>query len=119
MIFHDMIQKILTIKQPAHLSHKDKETLDFELIHIKNYYANLKSLHICFPIRFRKLSNAAVKLATDLKSVNNFFAHWVEEIDIAKYGTNKSLIDTTTPQEIYRYSESILKYLPKDVLNMI
>ena len=73
-----------------------------------NYSTSLKSLHIIFPIRFRKLTNAAANLAADLIPVNNFFAHWVKEIDITKYGTNKSLIPTTTSQEIYRYSEPIL-----------
>ena len=36
VIFQGMIQKTSTIKQPAHLSYKDKETLDFELILNKN-----------------------------------------------------------------------------------
>ena len=42
----------------------------------------------------------------------------VKEIDILKYGTNKSLIPTTTPQEIYRYSDSMLKHVPKNALKM-
>lgn len=42
----------------------------------------------------------------------------VKEIDILKYGTSKSLIPTTTPQEIYRYSDSMLKHLPKNALKM-
>lgn len=29
LVFHSMIGKISTIEQPAHLSYKDKETLDF------------------------------------------------------------------------------------------
>ena len=70
-------------------------------------------------IRFRKLSNAAQNLDLTIFPVNNVFAHWIKEIDILKYGTNKSLIPTTTPQEIYRYSESILKHLLKNVLKII
>ena len=49
----------------------------------------------------------------------NIFAHWVMEIGITKHGTNKSLIPTTTPQETYRYPESMLKQLPKDALKLI
>ena len=93
--------------------------MDFELILDNNYYTNLKSLHLCFPIRFRKLSNAAHNLDADIYPVNNFLAHWIREIDITKYGTNKSLIPTTTPEEIYRYSNSMLKHLPKNALKMI
>ena len=36
-----------------------------------------------------------------------------------KYGTNKSLIPTTTPKEMYRYSGSMLKHLPKHAVKMI
>ena len=36
-----------------------------------------------------------------------------------KYGTNKSLIPRTTPKEIYRYSDEMLKHLPKNALKMI
>ena len=34
-------------------------------------------------------------------------------------GTNKSLITTSTPQEIYQYSDAILKHLPKNALKRI
>ena len=34
-------------------------------------------------------------------------------------GTNKSLIATSTPQEIYQYSDAILKHLPKNALKRI
>ena len=103
----------MTIEQPPDATYMDKEVLDLELILDNNYYTNLKSLHLCFPIRFRKLSNAAQNLDLALFSVNNFFAHWVMEIDIPAYGTRKCVILTTTPQEIYRYSHTMLKRLPK------
>ena len=114
-----MIEKVMTIEQPADTTYSDKEILDFELILDNNYYTNLKSLPLCFPIRFIKLSNIAHNLDADIYPVNNFFAHWIREIDITKYGTNKSLIPTTTPKEIYRYSDTILKHLPKKALKMI
>ena len=65
-------------------------------------------------ILFLKLTNASASLDDDLTTVNNLFAHRIKEIDITKYGTNDTLIiPTTIPQEIYRYSESMLKHLPK------
>ena len=45
-------------------------------------------------------------------TVNNFFAHWVKVISIAKYGSDKELPPTFTPWEIYQYSDSTLKHLP-------
>ena len=92
LIFQGMIQKIFTIEQSAHLSYKDtriKKTLDFELIQNKIYYINMKSVQVYFTLRFKKLINAAANLAAGLIPLNNF-AHWVKEIDITKYGTNKA-----------------------------
>ena len=57
----------------------------------------MNSFHICFPIKFKKLTNAAQNLADDLITDNNLFAHWIKEMNITKYGTNKQLIPTTTP----------------------
>ena len=116
LVFQGIIQKIKTTEHPADLTYKDKETLGIELILDKNYYTNLKSLHICFPITFRKLSNAAQDLDPNLLTVNKFSAHWIKETDITKYGTNKSLIPATTPKEVYRYSDAMLKHLPKSAL---
>ena len=82
----------MAIEQPANPLYKDKEVLDFELILDNNFYTNLKSLRICFPLHIKKLSNSAANLHGDIYLVNNFLAHWVKEIDILKYGTNKSLI---------------------------
>ena len=65
------------------------------------------------------MTNAAQNLDADIYPVNNFFAHWIREIDITKHGTNKTVIPTTTPREIYRYSNSMLKHLPKNALKMI
>ena len=114
-----MIEKIMIIEQPADTTYSEKKTLDFELILGNNHYTNLKSLHICFSIRFRKLTNSAQNLDANIYPVNNFFAHWIREIDIMKYGTDESLIPTTTPKEIYRYSNSMLKHLPKNTLKVI
>ena len=50
-----MIEKVMTIEQPADTTYSEKEILDFELILDNSYYTNLKSLHSCFPIRFKKL----------------------------------------------------------------
>ena len=110
----------MAIEQPADTTYSDKEVLlDFELILDNNCYTNLKSPYLCFPVRFRKLSNTAQNLDLSLFPVNNFLAQWIKEIDISKYGTNKFLIPTTTPQESYRYSKAILKHLPENDLKMI
>ena len=52
-------------------------------------------------------------------TVNNFFAHWVKEISITKYGSDKELPPTFSPWEVYQYSDQMLKHLPKDSLKSI
>ena len=49
-------------------------------------------------------------------TVNNFFAHFVKEISITKYGSDKELILIFSPYEIYQYSDSMLKHLPVETL---
>ena len=46
---------------------------------------------------------------------NNFFTHWVKEINVTKYDTNKQ----STPQEIYQYSDAMLKHLPEKYLKKL
>ena len=65
------------------------------------------------------MSNAAANLDAAIYPVNYFFAHWVKEINILKNDQKKSLIPTSTPQEIYQYSDSMLKNLPKNALKII
>ena len=114
-----MIEKIKTVGSPSDRSYKDKEVLEFDLILDNDHYTNLKSLHLCFAIRFRKLSNGDQVILKTLTPVNNFFAHWIKETDIMKYATNKLLIRPTTPKEINRYSDEMLKHLPKNALKII
>ena len=68
---------------------------------------------------YRKLSHATQDLDPNLLPVNNFFVHWIKEINVTKNVTNESLIPTTTPQEVYSYSDAMLKHLPKNALKMI
>ena len=42
-----------------------------------------------------------------------------KRISITKYGTNTELIPTATPQEIYHYSDAMLKHLPEKSLKVV
>ena len=50
----------------------------------------------------------------DLITVNNFFAQRIKEISITRSGNDKQLIPTFLPYEIYQYSDSMRKHMPKD-----
>ena len=55
---------------------------------MQNHYKNLKSFHICFPIKIRKITNANAEIGDGMITVNNFCAHWITEINITKYGSD-------------------------------
>ena len=66
-----------------------------------------------------KKTNQNSDIDADLITVNIFFAHFVKEVSVTKYGSDKELIPTFSPYEIYQYADSMLKHLPKDALKTI
>ena len=66
-----------------------------------------------------KSSDNTADIDADLITVNNFFAHWVKEINITKYGSNKEPPPTFSPWEVYQYSDQMFKHLPTDSLKTI
>ena len=119
LAYQGMLDDIKTIEQVAHPSYKVLETFGSQLLLDKNPYTNLNSVHFVFLINILKKSDINADIGADLIAVNNFFAHWIKEISIAKYGTNKELTLTITPQEIYQYSDAMLKHLPAKSLKVI
>ena len=43
-------------------------------------------------------------------------AQSVKEVSVTKYGSDKELIPIFSPNEIYQYSDAMLKHFPKDAL---
>ena len=114
-----MLDDIDTREKVVHPSYKDKEQLDFQILLTENYYVNPSNIHICFPIKIKKQSNNSSDIDSDLITVNNFFAHWVKEISITKYGSDKELPPTFSPWEVYQYSDQILRHMPSKALKTI
>ena len=50
----------------------------------------------------------------DLITVNNFFGHWITDIDIRRYPDDTRILPTNNNVDVYQFSNSKLKYLPKD-----
>ena len=94
------------------------EQLDFQILLTENYYVNPNSIHICFPIKIKK-TNKDFDIDANMITVNNFLAHWVKEITITKYGSDKELPPTFSPWEVYQYSDQMLKHLPSEALKTI
>ena len=58
-------------------------------------------------------------IAANTITVNKFFAHWIKEIDIKRFGDDMPILLLTNTVDIYRYSDELLKHMPKDALRTI
>ena len=115
MVFQGMLDNIETKEKVAHSSYKGMQQLDFQIMLTDNYYVNPKSIHIiCFPMKIQNVSDQTADI--DIITVKKFFGHLVKEISITRYGHDKQLIPTFSPYEIYQYSDTMLKHLPKGSL---
>ena len=116
LIIQGMLDDIDTKEKTVQPSNKDKEQLDFQILLTENYYINPANIHLCFPIKIFKKFDNNNDIDNDLNTVNNFYAHWVKEISITKYGSNKGLPLTFSPWEVYQYSDQMLKHFSTDAL---
>ena len=57
LVFQGMLEDIDTREQPTHSLYRDMENLDFQILLTNNYYMNLNSMHLCFPIKIKKVTN--------------------------------------------------------------
>ena len=55
----------------------------------------------------------------DMITVNNFFGYWIKDIDIRQYPDDTRILPTNNNVDVYRYSASQLKYLPKNAISTI
>ena len=92
---------------------------EFNIQLSNNEYMNFHNLEIVFPMKIKKKTDDDDDLDATLMTVNNFFAHWIKEIDIKKLGDDQPILPTINTVEIYKYSDQILKHLPKDSLKLI
>ena len=113
------LDDIDTREKVANPSYKDMEQLDFQILLTGNYYVNPSNIHICFLIKILKKSNESSDIDADLITVNTSFAHWVKEISITRYDSDKELPPSFSPWEVYQYSDQMLKHLPKDALKTL
>ena len=114
-----MLDDIDTREKVAHPLYKDMEQLDFQILLTKNYYVNPNSIHMYFPIKIKKKSNKDADLHSNTITVKNFFVHWIKEIRITRYGSDKELPPTFSLWEVYQYSDQMLKHLPSKALKTL
>ena len=66
------------------------------------------------PIQFTKKTTKTAQMDSDPITVNNFFRHWITDIDISHYPDDTRILPTNNNVDVYQFSNSQLKYLPKD-----
>ena len=93
----------------------DMQMLEFNIELTANHYINFSNMVLSLPITFRK-KNKANPIAATMVPVNNFFAHWIKDVTVKRYGDDIAVLPINTTLDTYRYSESMLKHLPDDVL---
>ena len=119
MKFQEMLEDINTREKVTHPFYKDMDELDFQILLTDNYYVKFSNIHLCFPMNIKKSLDKASDIEDDLITVNNFFSLLIKEISKTKYGSDKEIIPTSSPYEIYQYSDSMLKHLSKKALKKI
>ena len=97
-------------------TYSDMQQLEFNLEVINNHYINFSTMVLCLPIAFRKKTNKENAIAATMIPVNNFFAHWIKDVTVKRYGDDIAVLPINTTLDTYRYSESMLKHMPEKVL---
>ena len=117
--YQGQIKGINERKAYADETYTNLKIAEFNIQLSNNEYMNFHNLEIVFPMKIKKKTDDDDDLDANLMTVNNFFAHWIKEIDIKKLGDDQPILPTINTVEIYKYSDQILKHLPKDSLKLI
>ena len=114
--YQGKIDFVDTKRTYAASTYSDMQQLEFNLEVVNNHYINFSNMVLCLPIAFRKKTNKAAAIDATMIPVNNFFAHWIKDVTVKRYGDDIAVLPINTTLDTYRYSESMLKHMPKDTL---
>ena len=114
--YQRQIDFVDTKRTYAASTYSDMQQLELNLEVVNNHYINFSNMVLCLPIAFRKRTNKAAAIDATMISVNNFFAHWIKDVTVKRYGDDIAVLPFNTTLDFYRYSESMLKHMPKEAL---
>ena len=104
LMYQGMLENVTRRKQPVDSSYADMRNRKFRQLLMTNHYTNSNSFHLCFPIKIKKITgNNNNNIDHDLIMVNNFFAHWMKEINVTRYSDDEQILPTNSSYEIYQY----------------
>ena len=99
-LYQGQIRGTIEKKAFADDTYKDLKTAEFTIHLSANQYMNFHNVHLVFPLKIKKKTNTANNIATTATTVNNFFAHWIKEIDIKRLGDDTPILPTSNTVEI-------------------
>ena len=114
--YQGQIDFVDTKRTYAASTYSDMQQLEFNLEVVNNHYINFSNMVLYLPIAFRKKTNKAAAIDATMIPVNNFFAHWIKDVTVKRYGDDIAVLPINTTLDTYRYSESMLKHMPKGAL---
>ena len=100
-------------------TYRDLKIAEFNIQLAANQYMNFYNVHLVFLLKIKKRMNNANNIIATETTVNNFFPHWIKEIDIKRYGDELAVFPLTNTVEIYKYSDAMLKHVPKEALEVL
>ena len=93
----------------ASVTYSDKKILEFALELTANTYSNYSSMELVLPIQFTKKTTKTAQIDGDLITANIFFGQ-----NIRRYPDDTRILPKNNNVDVYQFSNSQLKYFPKD-----
>ena len=78
----------------ALVAYSDVKTLGFIIELTANTCSNYSSMELVLPIQFTKKTSKTMQMDANMITVNNFFGHWMTNIDIRRYLHDTRILPT-------------------------
>ena len=104
------LEGTLTKKAYADDIYKGHRVAEFNIKLTNNQYMNFHNVHLVFPIKIKKSTNSAINLDATVMTVNNFFTHWIKEIDIKGCGDEIPILPLKNTVDIYKHFDAMPKF---------
>ena len=114
--YHGQLKGTETKRKYPDESYRGEKIIEFNVQLVANQYTNFNNVHLCFPMKIKSATNNNNDIAAGVIPLNNFFAHWIKEIGIKRYGDDIPILPLTNTVKIYKYFDEMLKHMPKDAL---
>ena len=113
--YHGQLHSTETKRKYVGDSYKNKKVIELNVQLTKGRCTNFQNVHLCFLLKFKSAANNDNNLDAPTVTVNNFFTHWVKEMDIKRYSDEILILPLTNTVDIYQYSDELLKHMPEKV----